>query len=1012
MVRTLSRKLSSMLTHSPAATPASAPAATPQPKRSASPLSGWLPKWRAASPPAPELDPPADVTRDLCKALADNDNYTKLAKGQSVWAQIGDVWRAATMLRDQTQDKKSKQVYVCSVKCLKRKVTLPLYSVRPRAVGEEGLIVRDPPDMPADIIATLPGLPADELPAALHANNMTQQLGKGDKVWLQVERWQRGKITSADKCSSMYTVTTLSSEVLTVGRQDIRPVHPPSEQLAASDAPAAADVPSSPVASETLKEVLACTMTSAAIAAQHDATFAESLQIDDRSRELLEGEDSLVLRRTWVKGCIAEVHTDSAVHRYSVQLDGDAAVAGSDNVERYKLRPVHSAPETQTPPAAPAAEPEAAAAGKLRKRRFPWQMLSRPRGDAARTPSSPAAEVGNSADSGDLDCTLLRNDVHSELKPGQVCWYVSNGAHSVVKVVEMYRFKSRDPLQQRYLVQSGSESKLLERRNLLPRLTTPASVSVDGKLVATLPRGTALQDVRGDDVKQRALRAHDITSSLEANAEVFVQLHMFQTGTVTSVRSGDASGAGVQPVYEVKVDADGRTEYAPRDDLVPHLSVQSAEASDSLEQPEASTPIQTITAASALEAAESAASDAALAQSLRRQDTQTAFEEQSKVVMNVRQWVRGRVVNVNVQLNIGQGVEVECGGQRHKVKRTSVRPLVPDMLEQRPVLAQASDEAPAEEQNGEEEALAATMFPPAHVQLARELTPPAEGSASQHDSAAPEAGVQQERGDAAQSHPEAGEPEPQAAAQPAGQEHEQVPEAQAPLEPATAQAWTANQFAAQVYVHNGLTMVGPAREARWHALSATQWTDSSVLHLSTQGRVEIESVPEDVCCVVVVELWSRPWKPRAQAAASAPTQQWQCIGWTALAPFTAFGPAGATLSSALTLHPLMLGPGNAPSEVPMLSCKERVAAAFLKAQLLTYPSVTMSEIVRLLDTSGGYGPIHIAAELCSGQQPRTPMGQTVAAQVTHAADQVSQSFCCRLAGSTRTVDPQQPRCLQ
>ena len=98
------------------------------------------------------------------------------------------------------------------------------------------------------------------------------------------------------------------------------------------------------------------------------------------------------------------------------------------------------------------------------------------------------------------------------------------------------------------------------------------------------------------------------------------------------------------------------------------------------------------------------------------------------------------------------------------------------------------------------------------------------------------------------------------------------------------------------YAHNGLRQLKPAKQVALHAHTAAP--DDETLLLSAAEPIELPAVPQDICCVIVLEL--HIWLAGDTASAGVPA----CIGWTAVAPFCFLSPTRAAINSRAKPLPL------------------------------------------------------------------------------------------------------------
>ena len=913
------------------ASPSQHETSTEQPKaddpkgRSLSP-GVWL-LGRPKKPAAPEDTGPAtdEAKHDAAWALAENDNYSALHKDQLVWAFIEHKWEACEIVKDIRDEKaQSAQKERCVVqrRAHKKAVTVPRTQVRPcqpiraRELQQGWVGMRLDQDSigspPPSYTITLPGQGAGSLPAALAAHNVTQVLESPNRVWAECRSVRRGQIReikkapshgqtqSTRKGSHMSDLTYLvelegTQELVETLRRHLLPVDPPPEppqpQPAPAQQPEAADgrfkagLDASPQVSETIKAVMASSTADAQARAQGDAAFASSLKRADVTSELLANQCVLVQQPVWVCGKVHGVNVDRT--QYSVEAEDGEVLEG---FKRGQLRPA-DVPAAALPAdeSQPSQEP-AASQSATRPTGF-WAMgrsiFKRTKPGAGSKDA--AGQPGDAAITEDeLDCTLGRWDVDSTLKPGQKCLHVASGIEGAeeVEVLKFYRcVKPDDPPQKHFweVRSAGNDRRIVSRQHLLPRTAVATGGASASAPADTLQRTTLRSALQQDDELRRTLRAPPSDAALDVNVEVFVQLQKFETGTVTAVPHREG-----QDLYEVEVASDGRTELVPRSDLAPLKSEDSVEAHDTLG---ATRKLQTVIAVDAHAAAEAAVDDPALAESIRKPDSAAQLVVQQRVVVKVHMWQKGRVASVDAHI----GVKVDCGSAQHIAQPHAVKRIPPKPSE--------PGKAETENEKGPPDGGDGQNLPSA----AEGIDHDASGN-EKHEPHWFRDGTKSDARDDEQPEPAPPEPVPpemDPEVPDAGStEPEEAPIAMDAMPPPT--EWTASAFSVRVSVHNGTTIICRSKKQE---LQVHRSAHSPQLQLRLhKSSMTFDNVPEDVCVVFVLELFTH-----AAVPGSALNVPGQCIGWAAIAPWSMASLAGFEVATQKLAPMLHFGPGLSPT---------------------------------------------------------------------------------------------------
>ena len=174
----------------------------------------------------------------------------------------------------------------------------------------------------------------------------------------------------------------------------------------------------------------------------------------------------------------------------------------------------------------------------------------------------------------------------------------------------------------------------------------------------------------------------------------------------------------------------------------------------------------------------------------------------------------------------------------------------------------------------------------------------------------------------------------------------------------------AQRLALAVSVHNGFRTVGDPVLVK--DLIAKHTRGSGWLTVSAPHTVSFAAVPQDVCCVVLLELLLLPSDGSSGVTHGVDCSNATHLGWVAVAPFASLSPHEAVLSTVAQGGALATGHGLGPSGAPVLSCGELFAAACLQHGLAPELGRSLRQIAGLLAPDGRHAPLTIRVELTAG----------------------------------------------
>lgn len=108
------------------------------------------------------------------------------------------------------------------------------------------------------------------------------------------------------------------------------------------------------------------------------------------------------------------------------------------------------------------------------------------------------------------------------------------------------------------------------------------------------------------------------------------------------------------------------------------------------------------------------------------------------------------------------------------------------------------------------------------------------------------------------------------------------------------------EFWLRVYAHNGWKELAASEPVLLQARRASA-QDGNVM-LSLARSLQVQGVPQDVCCVIVLELLVQPARPSSPATRAH--KDLACIGWTAVAPFRVLSGSSVVVDSSAQPLPL------------------------------------------------------------------------------------------------------------
>ena len=851
----------------------------------------------------------------LHTALFANHVRSALQQGDDVWVTFSGQWSAGKVSRCIPEGE-----YAVSVG--DSELTVPRELIRPVVVD---IVV-------GGLESATGSFSDDSLAASLLQNDTSTTLSQGAQAWVQVESWSSAQVISVE---TSVTASQRQKSVIMVKRGELQQCVPrvqllriPDDLVDDSDQDASGRV----------------------IAGSEDTPldgkFAAIIRARNLGDELHSGDRVLVHTKDWMPCTIQAVNSEQQEPLYSVEV----AQHGELQVRRLQLRPRGASLAPPPPATVPVA-----------------QVLDR----ITLTPDQLPVEA--------LKIALMVNDVDSKLKKGQTAW----GRHGATWHPVTVKAEQRKG----YKVALGKKTLLLPRHDL--------RVVEDGILTGRIGPASTLDDLDAGSLAASLLH-NDLESGLKTGDRVWIQLHVWTPALVQAVVAGTATSHSQGFLY--RVEAAGTVVVVPRCQV--WLPAQS--------DPEggAEPAWDTVVAATA-----AAAPAGSFVKTLTHDSGPSLQSAGTRVVVLTQDWVLGHVAAV-----ASNGVDYTASplssSARYTLGRRQLRPEATHSSE-----TQAAAASPAQSK-----APLSRRLIPQWMKRSRSPAPsppppvvPDTGTQAPPDASStllPSAGTQLQA--QAATIPAASFPVAESLSFTTGRNarfsfvHSHAASAQTPAEDiewlseqrqpdsfdttsgASAKASAiaegvedqgtalrapvlssagerlqlapvSHLFAIRVSAHNGRTTVGPSQLCT--TVTAVQGQQSDCITLSSPDSVFVNWTPEDACCVLVVELLM---SLGSQSAECWDIRDSVCIGWSALAPFSALSVQGATVDRQARFEAMAMGPGTTPTGVPMLSCRDMVSAALLHHKMIAYPAVQLAHVSQLMDPKGRSPVLHAAVSLLPG----------------------------------------------
>jgi hypothetical protein len=895
------------------------------PERSRSPFARWFGKYPRQHATAQPLN-----EHDLNAALVTNNIRTKLVKGQDVWTCVGNTWTTATVVEVKLDKKKNRAEHRLryTVKNKEGRHEVPRGSLRPRTIGNATM------PMPQPSLTGDGAAEAGSLAACLLENDLDSVLNSNARVWVQLECWQRGvvkavHVQSAITADKFIYAVEASGIVHTVNRDKVLPMHAPAQESHQAATPG--------VQEAAYDSKIHTVIASDATAAATSSAFAQIVRRADHTSALQADDAVLLHTQLWVLGEIVAVKPDGPDRMLYTAVcctvhDSGQLERREHNVDRFQLRPVFSTNKDQgTSGCAMSGKvtvghiPKEAAGKQPRVHLGLRSLFSR----MGRKPQAPSqAQV--------LTAEPLPIAPVQQGQPSAMLVNVplSDGPLAVERpeTVTADRPSTSAP--------SGNNHTL----DCLESLTTelPNAPALVGKSTdewtAAILTGPPSVPVPADECtsEQPEVLIADLHRTPKDNGHA---AHLEAARMAPAPRSPgtQTSQDAAKPVGEAQsISSRGSADVWVAEHRAgqPFSSVGSEWSSEGgftdlnteCREREQDQEMQAPSQVQHLPVPSVPRRLASMARSQQPTDLSTSFSGFIRGTNHAHNSVDSK----SNPVEDSQAIE-----EAHSRPWRHCKQLADHQGNQGNVSPQ-----PATSQ--------ALHF---HTVMSEPVTPSWQAPSAQF----PAQSIQ-------------------ARCRPICEASEQPCRHGAHV---TVQQHSAKrghcQLAVRVSAHNGICVVG--RSLSFPRVSAAVQRGSGLLSISSSDTLSLDWLPEDVCCVLVVELLILPEAPMQGQGSEHDTDEMVCIGWAAIAPFTAFSVSGVTLNDSKLFEAIVMGPGVSPTGMPLLSCRDLVVAACLKHQLLTYPAMPIQALAGLLEPSGAFPPLSLAATLRAGKQACAPEGR-------------------------------------